>query len=372
MKRIKELPSFVATVLASTGYQIGAGLSEVVHTAAYALRMGLIIVPAQTSNGTTIPFAVRFTRLVSTNDEDTTMELQVHSVTGRKHDFSIKTGCKIYIFTCSGLFTATATRDVAIKQLGPTSLRDDRLFLSERDSAYQAPAAAAQTHAFVLGQAPFDSAASKVTSKEEVETETYELTEHSAHVKQGTSSSPVSAKMGSTIALGGVAGSAMGKTYVQFLKPGVMPHMTLASNRPWKLLDSALTSLLNFAKCSILNGEGGCTPGVWGRGVAGPLSGTDHLTYLGVPLCYHSSTLRQLGVSLAKTSSACFALDTPVKEKLALFQSYVASKWAWCSPVVYPSARALKSLEAFKHTFLLSLLTPSALPDECDCEETSH
>ena len=126
MKRIKELTSFVATVLASTGYQIGAGLSEVVHTAAYALRMGLIIVPAQISNGTTIPFAVRFTRLVSTNDEDTTMELQVHSVTGRKHDFSIKTGCKIYIFTCSGLFTATPTRDVAIKQLGPTSLRDGR------------------------------------------------------------------------------------------------------------------------------------------------------------------------------------------------------------------------------------------------------
>ena len=118
---------------------------------------------------------------------------------------------------------------------------------------------------------------------------------------------------------------------------------------------------LNFAKCSILNGEDGCTPGVWGRGVAGPLSGTDHLTYLAVPLCYHSSTLGQLGVSLAKTSSAFFALrrlmdhpDTPVKEKLALalFQSYVA----WCSPVVYPSARALKSLEAFKHTFLLSLL----------------
>ena len=100
-----------------------------------------------------------------------------------------------------------------------------------------------------------------------------------------------------------------------------------------------------------------------GRNIGYPLTGADHLTYLGVPLCYHSSTLGQLGISLARMSSSFFALrrlfdhpDTPVKEKLSLFQTYITSKWAWCAPVVYPSARALKSLEAFKHTLLLSLL----------------
>ena len=62
-------------------------------------------------------------------------------------------------------------------------------------------------------------------------------------------------------------------------------------------------------------------------------------------------------------SSAFFGLrrlfdhpDTPVKEKLLLFQSYITSKWTWCCPTVYPTVRALKSLESFKHTLLLSLL----------------
>ena len=92
---------------------------------------------------------------------------------------------------------------------------------------------------------------------------------------------------------------------------------------------------LNLAKCSVLNSEEGTTPAVWAQGSATPLQGTDHLTYLGVPLCYRSSTLGQLGVSLAKTSSAFSGPrrlfdhpDTPVQEKLQLFQAYITSKWA--------------------------------------------
>ena len=120
---------------------------------------------------------------------------------------------------------------------------------------------------------------------------------------------------------------------------------------------------LNLAKCSVLDGEDGVTPGIWGTGASQPLQGAASLVYLGVPLAYKSNPLGQLGVSLAKVSAAFFGLrrlfdhpDTPVSEKLALFQTYITSKWAWCSPAVFPSRKSLRSLEAFKHTLLLSLL----------------
>ena len=120
---------------------------------------------------------------------------------------------------------------------------------------------------------------------------------------------------------------------------------------------------LNLAKCSVLDGEDGVTPGIWGTGATQPLQGSPSLVYLGVPLAYKSNPLGQLGVSLAKVSASFFGLrrlfdhpETPVSEKLALFQTYITSKWAWCSPAVFPSRKALRSLEAFKHTLLLSLL----------------
>ena len=114
---------------------------------------------------------------------------------------------------------------------------------------------------------------------------------------------------------------------------------------------------LNLSKCAVLDGEDGATPGIWGRGTTTPLQGSESLLYLG------SNPLGQLGASLAKVSAAFFGLrrlfdhpDTPVSEKLALFQSYITSKWAWCAPSVYPTSKSLRSLEAFKHTLLLSLL----------------
>ena len=120
---------------------------------------------------------------------------------------------------------------------------------------------------------------------------------------------------------------------------------------------------LHLAKCFVLDGEDGVTPGIWGRGAATPIQGASSIVYLGVPLTYKSNPLGQLGVSLAKVSAAFFGLrrlfdhpDTPVSEKLCLFQSYITSKWAWCAPSVFPSRKALRSLEAFKHTLLLSLL----------------
>ena len=120
---------------------------------------------------------------------------------------------------------------------------------------------------------------------------------------------------------------------------------------------------LNLTKCSVLDNEDGTTPGVWGRKSCTPLQGVSHLLYLGVPLSHKATPLGQLGVSLAKLSSAFFGLrrlfdhpDTPVQEKLLLFQTYITSKWTWCSPTIFPSRKSLRSLESFKHTLLLSLL----------------
>ncbi|CAE7947855.1 pol [Symbiodinium sp. KB8] len=101
---------------------------------------------------------------------------------------------------------------------------------------------------------------------------------------------------------------------------------------------------LNLAKCSVLDQEDGTTPGIWGRHSCVPLQGVDHLVYLGVPLSYKATPLGQLGLSLSKLSSAFFGLrrlfdhpDTPVCEKLLLFQTYITSKWTWCCPVIFLS-----------------------------------
>ena len=60
MRRIRDLPSFMS-----------AGLPEIVTKATYLLRLSLVIIPSQVVGGETIPFAVRFSRIVSHNDEDT-------------------------------------------------------------------------------------------------------------------------------------------------------------------------------------------------------------------------------------------------------------------------------------------------------------
>lgn len=44
MKRMKELPTYIATMLRATGYQVGASLSDMVGKAAFLLRMALVTV----------------------------------------------------------------------------------------------------------------------------------------------------------------------------------------------------------------------------------------------------------------------------------------------------------------------------------------
>ena len=97
--------------------------------------------------------------MVSLSDFDERLEMQAHCVTGRTHEFALSAAAKVYIFTCSGLFLGTAQRDVQLKPLGGTSLRDARLYLCQK---------------------PFDLAAPKATGRDEQETETFELTEHTA------------------------------------------------------------------------------------------------------------------------------------------------------------------------------------------------
>ena len=56
MRRIRDLPGFMATILRATGYQVGAGLADIVNKATYLLRMALVIVPAQVVNNESIDF----------------------------------------------------------------------------------------------------------------------------------------------------------------------------------------------------------------------------------------------------------------------------------------------------------------------------
>ena len=146
----------------------------------------------------------------------------------------------------------------------------------------------------------------------------------------------------------------------------IMASSTVELQRKLRDLQDTLKAiglLINTRKCSVLKQPDGNTPAVWPRGAATPLQGESELMYLGVPLAHKTTPLGQMGASLAKVSASFFGLrklfdhpDTPVSEKLDLFRSYITSKWAWASPTSWPSRQALKSLEAFKHTLLLSLL----------------
>ena len=119
---------------------------------------------------------------------------------------------------------------------------------------------------------------------------------------------------------------------------------------------------INTSKCSVLHDGKGACPGVWPLRDCRPLAGSDDISYLGVPLSHRQTPLGQRGLSLAKVSTSFFGLrifdhpSTAVGTKLELFRSYVTAKWAWCAPASWPSCRSLKSIDAFKHTLLLSLL----------------
>ena len=247
MKRIRGLPSFIFVLLKATGYQIGAGMQDLVTRASFALRLALIIVPGQTSNGVKIPFTVRFSRVVSLSDNDTKIELQAHSVTGKDHDFALKIGMRFYVFSCSGLFMAKVKREIRVAKVGNTTLRDARIFLLKGDDQAENPSAVAATRAFVLSSAPYDASANRVTNKDETQTETYEVQSGSSKTPLGTSSSPVTARMGTGLAIGGVTGTSGGKVYVQFIKQGTMPHCTLQRVADTSALSSALYCLATSA-----------------------------------------------------------------------------------------------------------------------------
>ena len=66
--------------------------------------------------------------------------------------------------------------------------------------------------------------------------------------------------------------------------------------------------------------------------------------------------------SLRKMTNSYFAMKkildrptTPHRIKSVLFDSYISSKWQWCSSVVWPSVRALKSIEGLKNSLLLGV-----------------
>ena len=89
MKRIKEVPAFISTMISSTGFKPTAGMADLVSRACFSLRMVLVIIPAQTVGGTAVPFTVRFSRAVSLNDADSRLELQGHSISGKDHSIPL-------------------------------------------------------------------------------------------------------------------------------------------------------------------------------------------------------------------------------------------------------------------------------------------
>ena len=113
-RRIMELPSFIPVMLRTLGYALSSGMADVANRAAFSLRMALILIPSQTIGGTSIPFTLRFSRLVSLSDSDDRLELQAHCLSGRDHDFPIKAGMRFFIFTCSGLQSAKVSKDITL------------------------------------------------------------------------------------------------------------------------------------------------------------------------------------------------------------------------------------------------------------------
>lgn len=185
--------------------------------------------------------------VVSLSDNDTKIELQAHSVTGKDHDFALKIGMRFYVFSCSGLFMAKVKREIRVAKVGNTTLRDARIFLLKGDDQAENPSAVAATRVFVLSSAPYDASANRVTNKDETQTETYEVQSGSSKTPLGTSSSPVTARMGTGLAIGGVTGTSGGKVYVQFIKQGTMPHCTLQRVADTSALSSALYCLATSA-----------------------------------------------------------------------------------------------------------------------------
>ena len=54
--------------------------------------------------------------------------------------------------------------------------------------------------------------------------------------------------------------------------------------------------------------------------------------------------------------------ETPHRTKAVLFDSYISSKWQWCSSVIWPTVRAMKSLEGLKNSLLLGIFRFSRDP----------
>ncbi|CAE7335627.1 pol [Symbiodinium natans] len=126
---------------------------------------------------------------------------------------------------------------------------------------------------------------------------------------------------------------------------------------------AAIGLRINASKSTVLGQVQGPAPGVWLRGQPQPMPAEDHLLYLGVPLSYILDTEVMIGHGLRKTFNTYYAfrrllqgIHTPLKLKMLLFDSYITSKWAWCAPVLWPSAKLLRRLTALQHTYLLGVL----------------
>ena len=135
---------------------------------------------------------------------------------------------------------------------------------------------------------------------------------------------------------------------------------------------------VNIKKCKVLNVDG-ATPAVFPQGSCVPLEGQDRLLFLGLPIAHTNAPEMMLSHSLRKMSSAYHAMrhllnqpQTPHRVKALLFQSYITSKWSWGCGAIWPTVRALKSVEGLMHSLMLGIFRFTIDPFSTWLENTKH
>ena len=135
---------------------------------------------------------------------------------------------------------------------------------------------------------------------------------------------------------------------------------------------------VNIKKCKVLNVDG-ATPAVFPLGSCVPLEGQDRLLFLGLPIAQTNAPEMMLSHSLRKMSSAYHAMrhllnqpQTPHRVKALLFQSYITSKCSWGCGAIWPTMRALKSVEGLMHSLMLGIFRFTIDPFSTWLENTKH
>ena len=135
---------------------------------------------------------------------------------------------------------------------------------------------------------------------------------------------------------------------------------------------------VNLRKCHVLNVDGS-TPAVFPRSSCLPLQGQDRVVFLGLPIAHTNAPDLMLAHSLRKMSNTYQVMrqvlnqaQTPHRTKALLFHSSIASKWCWGCGAIWPSVRALKSIDGLMNSLLLGIFRFQLNPFATWLENKQH